>query len=364
MRIVYVLPSLGIGGAERQVVALSERMKAGGHTVALVVLLGRQREEWPTTVETLRLDARRNLLGVVTALFRVQRFLRAFQPDLIHGHVFPANMAARFFKLFYPGAVVLSTVHNVYEGGWGRMLAYRLTDCLSCRTIAVSAAAAERYVRLKAIPARKSLVLKNGIDCKEFTPSPERRVRLRRSMGVRQEFVWLAAGRIVPAKDYFNLLRAFTQVLRELPETQLWIAGEAGGAESASIQAQASELGAAVRWLGLRREMPALMDAVDGFVLASAWEGMPLVVGEAMAMEMPVVATDVGGVRELMGDVGVIVPAKCPERLAEAMLATMRGTEVERRKSGQAGRVRICEAFSLEAKASEWELVYRAHLAR
>ena len=186
MRIVYVLPSLGIGGAERQVVALGERMKARGHAVALVALLGPQAEEWPTTVDLFRLDLRRSPTEIVSALFRARRFLRGFQPDLIHSHVFPANMAGRLFKLMLPGAVVLSTVHNVYEGGWGRMLAYRLTDCLSRRTFAVSAAAAERYVRLKAIPARKSSVLTNGIDCAEFTPSPERRAMLRAQMGVAQ----------------------------------------------------------------------------------------------------------------------------------------------------------------------------------
>ena len=164
------------------------------------------------------------------------------------------------------------------------------------------------------------------------------------------------------AKDYPNLLRAFALVRREFPEAQLWIAGEAAGAESAAIQAQSAELGAAVRWLGLRRDMPALLDAADGFVLASAWEGMPLVLGEAMAMEKPVVATDVGGVRELVGDAGIIVPAKNPERLAEAMLTTMRGTDEERRRSGRAGRARITAVFSMDAKADQWEAIYRASL--
>ncbi len=363
MRIVYVLPSLGIGGAERQVVALAERMKARGYAVALVTLLGRQTEEWPTTVDLLRLDLRRTPAGFASALLRARRFVRGFRPDLIHSHVFPANMAGRLFKLLLPGVVVLSTVHNVYEGGWGRMLAYRLTDFLSRRTFAVSAAAAERYVRLKAIPARKASVLTNGIDCAEFTPQPERRVRLRAQMGVEAEFIWLSAGRIVPAKDYPNLLRAFAPVLQEFPESQLWIAGEAAGDESAGIQAQAAELGAAVRWLGLRRDMPALLDAADGFVLGSAWEGMPLVLGEAMAMEKPVVATDVGGVRELVGDAGIIVPAKSPERLAGAMRSTMRGTDEQRRKLGQAARARILATYSMEAKADQWDALYRTNRA-
>ncbi|HEY1254414.1 MAG TPA: glycosyltransferase [Terracidiphilus sp.] len=362
MRIVYVLPSLGIGGAERQVVALSERMRSRGHTVALILLLGRQAVEWPATVDLLYLDLRLTPAGILAALFRARRFLRGFRPELIHSHVFPANIAGRLFKLLCPGAVVLSTVHNVYEGGWVRMTAYRLTDFLTRRTIAVSMAAAERYVHLKAIPARKACVLTNGIDCAEFIPDRERRAKLRAQMETPNEFVWLTAGRIVPAKDYPNLLHAFAHVLQQFPGTQLWIAGAASGAESAEIQVHSAKLGESVRWLGVRRDMPALLDASDGFVLASAWEGMPLVLGEAMAMEKPVVATDVGGVRELVGGAGILVPAKNPESLAEAMLATMRSSQEERARSGQAGRERIAAHFSIEAKADQWEELYRANL--
>ena len=356
-----MLTSLGMGGAERQVVELAERMKARGHAVELILLCERQPEEWPTTVDLVRLEMRKNPVSFIAGLLRARRWLRDFQPDLIHGHVFPANMAARLLKISSPAAV-LSTVHNVYEGSWLRMLAYRLTDGLSRRTTFVSQAAADRYARLKAVPARKISVLTNGIDLAEFEPSDERRALLRAQMGMKEEFVWLAAGRIVPAKDYPNLLRAFAQVREEIAEARLWVAGEALGAGSEAIQAQAAELGTSVRWLGLRRDMPALLDAADGFVLASAWEGMPLAVGEAMAMEKPVVATDVGGVRELVGEAGVIVPAKNPEALAQAMLDLMRRTDDERQTLGVAARERIAARFSIDAKAVEWEAHYRAVL--
>jgi glycosyltransferase involved in cell wall biosynthesis len=302
-------------------------------------------------------------VSFLAGLLRARRRLRDFQPDLIHSHVFPANMAARLLKILLPAAV-LSTVHNIYEGSWPRMLAYRLTDGLSRRTAFVSQAAADRYARLKAVPAHKASVLTNGIDTAEFAPSAERRAQLRAQMGVGAEFVWLAAGRIVPAKDFPNLLHAFAQVRGEIPAAQLWIAGEALGAGSEVIQAQAAELGASVRWLGLRRDMPALLDAADGFVLASAWEGMPLVVGEAMAMEKPVVATDVGGVRELVGEAGVIVPAKNPQALAQAMLAVMKRTEEDRCTLGRMARKRIVARFSIDAKAEEWEALYRAVLEK
>ena len=364
MRIAYVLTSLGVGGAERQGLALAERMAARGHAVSLVVLRSRQPEEWPITLDLVHLDMRRTPASLLTGLAKARRFLRTFQPDLIHSHTYPANMAARLLKISFPAAAVLSTIHNVYEGPWPRMLAYRLSDGLSCRTIAVSQAAAARYVCLKAVPAHKSSVLTNGIDTAEFASSSERRARLRAQMGVEEEFVWLAAGRIAPAKDYPNLLRAFAPVRAECAETRLWIVGEGQGAELAAVQALAAELGASVRWLGLRRDMPALLDAADGFVLASAWEGMPLAVGEAMAMEKPVVATDVGGVRELVGESGVIVPAKTPERLAEAMLVMMRRTGDERHRLGQAARERIQSHFNIDAKADELESLYKALLAQ
>ena len=363
MRIAYMLTSLGMGGAERQVVALAERMKARGHAVALILLRERQPEEWPTTVDLVCLDMRKTPVSFLAGLLKGRRFLRDFQPELIHSHVFPANMAARMLKISLPAAV-LSTVHNVYEGSWPRMLAYRLTDGLSRRTAFVSRSAAERYAHLQAVPVRKCLIITNGINTEEFAPSSSRRARLRAQMGVREEFVWLAAGRIVPAKDFPNLLHAFARVRGEIPEARLWIAGEAAGAGSAAIQMQAAELGASVRWQGLRRDMPALLDAADGFVLASAWEGMPLAVGEAMAMEKPVVATDVGGVRELVGEAGVIVPAKSPEALAEAMLEMMRRTEEERRTLGRMARKRITARFSIDAKADEWEALYRAVLEK
>jgi glycosyltransferase involved in cell wall biosynthesis len=361
-----VLTSLGVGGAERQVLALAERMKARGHAVSLIVLLPRQPEEWSTTLDAVRLDMRKNPVSLFNGLRKARRFLRDFQPDLIHSHTFPANLAARLLNLRSSTPPLISTIHNVYEGPWPRMMAYRLTDPLSRRTTAVSRAAADRFVRLKAVPARKCSVLTNGIDTAEFVPNPERRERVRAQMGFQNEFVWLAAGRIQPAKDYPNLLRAFSVVRQATPAARLWIAGEAESPEAEAVQALAAKLGlgASVRWLGLRRDMPALLDAVDGFVLASAWEGMPLAVGEAMAMEKPVVATNVGGVRELIGECGALVPAKSPESLAKAMLDLMGSTPETRRAFGRAARERIQNHFSMDAKADEWEALYRAELAR
>jgi glycosyltransferase involved in cell wall biosynthesis len=309
----------------------------------------------------------------LTGLAQARRFLLDYRPDLLHSHGFHANVFGRLLRLLVPRPVVLSTIHNVYEGGSTRMFAYRLTDQLSRRTVAVSDAAARRFIELKAVPQDGCSVLPNGIDIEEFAPNPERRAHVRAEMGVPAAdggpgFVWLAAGRITPAKDYPNLLRGFRRARSEFLDAELWIAGAPADATakrsangvSQCLSSIAVEHGCQehVRWLGLRRDMPALLDAADAFVQASAWEGMPLAVGEAMAMEKPVVATDAGGVRELMGDAGVLVPSRNSEALAEAMIAMMRRSREERAQLGHSARELIARSFNMNQTADAWEALY------
>jgi glycosyltransferase involved in cell wall biosynthesis len=364
MRIAYVVTSLGIGGAERQAIAVAKRMAGRDHVVALLVLGPRIAEEWPTTLKVIHLDMRKTPASVVAAVARGRRFLVEFGPDLLHSHGFHANLTARMLRILMPKLTVICSVHNVYEGGRMRMLAYRITDALAQRTTAVCQAAAERFVRLKAVGRGKCAVLLNGIDGVEFAPHPDRRTAARSAMGAESEFVWLTAGRIVPAKDYPNLLRAFARVLEARLDARLWIAGEATGRTAGLMRDLAARLGLkdAVCWLGLRRDLPALLDGADGFVLGSAWEGMPLAVGEAMAMEKVVVATDVGGVRELVGETGALVPAGDSEALAAAMLATMRRSPGDRFAMGRAARERILRNFDIDDRADEWEALYRTVL--
>ena len=206
----------------------------------------------------------------------------------------------------------------------------------------------------------------NGIDAEELAPESRRREQTRAAMGAAGHFIWMTAGRMVPAKDYPNLLRAFARVREAHPEARLWIAGEAAGQGAAAIEALTSDLGldGSVFWLGLRRDIPALLDGADGFVLGSAWEGMPLALGEAMAMEKPIVATDVGGVPELAGEIGQIVPSGNPAALAKAMIGITEMPVKGRETMGRAARQRILASFSLDKRADEWDALYSALLNR
>ena len=365
MRIVYVLTSLGIGGAERQVLALAARMADRGHDVAILVLRPRTEKEWPTTLRVVSLNMSKTPFSVWRSFMAGRRFLADFRPEIIHGHGFHANLVARLLKLVFSGPVVLSTIHNVYEGGWYRMLAYRLTDGLSHNTTAVSHAAADRFIRCGAVPAHKCVVVPNSFDPAEFEPQPGQSALVRAQLcglnsPVSHPFVWLAAGRIATAKDYPNLLRAFAMVRATRPDARLWIAGEGGHELTQALRALSSELGLtdSLSWLGLRRDLPALLDAADAFVQSSAWEGMPLAIGEAMCMEKPVVATNVGGVSELLGEDGMLVPPRYPQMLAEAMLGLMEKSAWVRQALGRAARQRIERNFNWEGRIVAWQALY------
>jgi glycosyltransferase involved in cell wall biosynthesis len=364
VRILYVLTTLGVGGAEKQVIEIAQRMASRGHFVALIVLKHAD-EEWPVKLPVLRLNLLKTPLGIVRGLRFARKFLNLFRPDILHSHTFPANIFARMLRLMLgvsrTAPAVVSTIHNVDEGGWHRMAIYRITGPLAAQVTAVSKAAADRFVQSGAVSANKMLVLTNGIDTGAFTPDRSRRRRVRARMGAADVFVWLAVGRLAPAKDYPNLLRAWTQVRSTHPKALLWIAGEGDpstlfGNNETDISATSHDTG--VHWLGLRRDIVDLLDAADGYVLSSAWEGLPLALAEAMSMEKAVVATDVGGVRELVRDTGMIIPAGQSNALAEEMLKVMGMGEKARRALGQDARRHIEQHFSMSAKADAWESLY------
>lgn len=359
MRILYLLTSLGIGGAEKQVISLAERMAARGHTVA-IVSLKHVDEECQTRLPILRLNLAKTLKGLLRGLSFARSFVQTFRPDIIHSHTFPANLFARILTASFTGTttapILINTIHNTYEGGWHRMLLYRVTNPLVHAVTAVSSAAADRFIRFRAVPADKLTVLTNGIDTVHYKSDFDRRKRLRRALQPAQTFLWIAVGRLAPAKDYPNLLRAFATVRETHPEAQLWIVGEGDSAALTSLA------GPNVHFLGLRHDIPDLLESADAYVLSSAWEGMPLALGEAMSMEKPFVATDVGGVRELAGESGYLVLAHDSPALATAMLQLMDRPKTDRRFMGRAARSRIEQHFSMNAKTREWELFYSNHL--
>jgi glycosyltransferase involved in cell wall biosynthesis len=369
MRIFFLSTSMGMGGADSQLLSAAQELRSRGHEVLIVSLtpLGPMGFEARSAgIPTESLGMRRGFPDP-RGLVRLVRLVRAWRPDVLHSHMIHANLMARVLRLIAPVPALVSTIHNIYEGGRLRMAAYRLTNALVDHMTIVSQAAFDRFVAEGIVPKEILRVVPNGVDTSRFrNVSPLAGQSVRRSLGLDREFVWLAVGRFEVAKDYPNMLRAFAKVREQQSQAILLLVGRGSLQEETEALARDLGLGGGVRFLGVRSDVPEIMSAADGYVMSSAWEGMPMVLLEAAAAALPIVATKVGGNHEVVRDEvsGFLVPPCDPDALGLAMLRLSRLSEPERRAMGQRGREHIRTHYGLGRVAERWEDLYREVLSR
>lgn len=361
-RVLFVVTGLGWGGAESQVIDLATRMqKSGWQTVVATLLDGAERrsslEARGVPVHTLGMQR-----GVpdVRAVLRLARLVRDVRPAVVHSHMVHANLLCRISRLIAPMPVLISTGHNVDEGAAWRLVAYRLTDRLANLTTNVSEAAVLRTIARRGVPAERIRCMPNGVDLGRFRPNPLDRSESRDHLGIDDRFVWLTVASLEDQKDYPNLLRATAAIADHASRPLVLAVGD--GPRRAEIARAASDLGVdkCVRLLGHRDDVQRLMNAADGFVLSSAWEGLPMVLLEAAASELPIVATDVGGNSEIVehGETGELVPPANAQALGDAMARMMESSQSERQRLGSAGYQRVHATFGLDEVVDRWLDLY------
>ena len=341
------------GGAEEQVMRLAAAFKARGWQTLIVSMLPPKvlpPDFAERGIPLVHLGMRRGIPDP-RGILRLSRIIRQFRPDVVHSHMTHANLLARAARLVTPYPVLVCTLHNLTMAGVQRdhtrifERLHRVTDPLAERTTAICHAAAAYYVQKGAVPSAKMIVVHNGIDCQRFAPDPEAHRRLRQQLGVENQFVWLAVGRLELQKAYPTLLNAFAQ-LNSAGHTLL-ICGLGSLRDELEHLTQRLQIADRVKFLGLRSDIPEIMNASDAFALSSTFEGLPLVLLQASATELPIVATNVSGNPEVVveGETGFLVPPADPAAFAGAM-ARLTGCPPERRQAmGRAGRERTRAAF-------------------
>jgi glycosyltransferase involved in cell wall biosynthesis len=369
MRILFLSTSMGMGGADQQLLSAAQVLRTRGHEVLIVSLtplgpMGLEARSVGLHTESLEM---RRAVPDPRGLVRLVRLVRAWRPDVVHSHMVHANLMARALRLLVPVPVLVSTIHNIYEGGPLWMAAYRMTNGLVDHMTIISQAAADRFITEGIVPRELLTVVPNGIDTDRLRNVPsDARESLRRSIGLGLEFVWLAVGRFEVAKDYPNMLRGFARVRARHPQAVLLLVGRGSLQQETEALTQELGLAGAVRFLGVRSDVPVVMSAADGYVMSSAWEGMPMVLLEAAAAGLPIVATMAGGNHEVVRneETGFLVPTRDPEALALAMLRLMGLSEAQRRSMGERGHEHVRTHYGLSRVAERWERLYWEALAR
>lgn len=362
MKILQVITGLGMGGAETQLASLCEGLAKQGQQVMIVYLTG------PCVITpsddriaVYAAGMEKGLIGMVRGFLGLRKAIRAFKPDVVHSHMLHANLVSRLMRLIAPVPCLICTVHSKYEtSNRSLRLGYRLTNRLADITTFVSAEAAEVYLNQGLVTRSKALTVYNGIDLNRFSPQLAARSSVRASFGIDADAPMLIAiGRLVEEKDYPNLIRAFALVAAQEPEVILLIVGTGNLRDESEATCRSYGVAERVVFAGMRSDIPELLSAADVFVLSSACEGFGLVVAEAMACELVAVATDSGGVKEVLGDAGFLVPPGDHEALATSLLTALRMPEAGRLATGKAARHRIEKLYSMSSAVEKWEQLYQ-----
>lgn len=366
-KITYLTTGLTLGGAEIQLTRIAIGMQQRGWETDVVSMLPPvdlmdELQEAGVTVSSLDMSPIPNPL----AILKLGRKLRRHGTVILHSHMAKANLLGRIAGRVAGVPVQISTAHNIVEGGRWLELAYRLTDRLADVTTNVSHRAIDRYVSIKAVSPSRAMLMYNGLDTTRFGRDEQIRDIYRDKLDLGDRFCWLAVGRLAPGKDYPNMLRAFRQVVDAEPGMRLLIVGR--GPMKAEIEQLVEKFGLSsdVSLLGERKDVAALMCAADGYLMSSAWEGAPMVLLEASASGLPVVATDAGGNAELVrnDETGIIVEPADDTALAQAMTRIAGMSENDRRAMGDAGRAFVEREFSLPIVLDRWEDLYKTLIKR
>lgn len=360
MRVVHVHRIAGVGGSERHLLALLPALRAEGVEPAFVGLdlPGRGTDAFYSGLEAsgvpyVRIPAGRDLDPRLPV--RVRRALRALEADLVHTHLVHADVYGAT-AVGGSGLPLVSTKHNddPFRAGPFRHVERLLTR--RCRSvIAITAALRDFLVSRVGLPEGKVSVVRYGLDAvpPAWGPNPD--------LAVPEDApILVACARLVPQKGLDTLVRALPAITAAHPSVVAVVAGE--GPERTKLESLARELGVdrALRLPGRAGDVGALYDRASMYLLPSRWEGFGLVLLEAMLAGLPVVASAVSSVPEIVvdGATGMLVRPDDPVALAAATIALLDDPRTARRL-GDAGRERARTVFSTAEMARMTAEIYR-----
>lgn len=362
MKIVHTLSPAHAGGLERVVQALAIGQQQRGHTVTVLPITDAWSTDHSFAGPLLRVGLDIQPLVVPNRAYQreraeLARMLAALTPDVLHSHGYHTDVIAGSVAR-RRGIATVSTAHGFTRGPW-RNRVYEYLDRRALRRFgavaAVSRPLADDLRRSGVAPERIHVVPNAWTE----VAVPLGRAEARHELGLDQHaFVFGWVGRMTREKG----LDVLVEAVALLTDAPVHVCAMGAGPEREGEEAKARTLGVGdrIRWTGLVREAGRYFGALDGLVLSSRTEGVPMVLLEAMAARVPIVATRVGGVPDILSiDEALLVPAERPDALADAV----RSVFLDRRAAAAraaAARARLDREFSGQAWLARYDEIYSA----
>ena len=361
VKVFHLITELSIGGAQNALFRLIQNFGDASfeHSVACFFnadgAIAGQIRALGTPVFDLRMDHKYQ----VDAFGRLLQLLRREKPDILHSWMFHANLPGRILGRLAKIPIIISSERTMGQENSVRHWLNKRSISLVDQVICVSRSVADHAIHEVGLPSDKVVVIPNGIDPAQYQNLPAKE-QARKSFGLPIESVIIAAiGRPRPVKGYPFLLKAFARISNSYPQTHLLFVGN--GPDRPRLVNQAESLGmrSRVTFLDDIANIPDLLASIDVLVIPSLFEGMPNVALEAMAAELPVVATAVGGTPEVVidGKTGFLVPPRDTLALSIAIEKLIENPPL-RDKMGLAGRRRVESEFSIKKTVHKTKELY------
>jgi len=360
------------GGAEAQAATLLSQLKRVEDMEVTAIVLNRGRLATELAAMGVRIDIlEESKIGPFRLLYKVWRTLRKNKIDILHSHRYKENIIGSIAAKLSGIPVILRTVHGLNEHFAGlkrskmvfyESLEYVISLFLVDRLIAVSLDIGRLLTRR--YNSRKIEVIHNSIDLSRIKALKNPTVT-RQELSIKEDAIVIgSAGRLVKVKGLDLLLQASALIKKSIPNLKVLIAGE--GPEKQSLQSLAGSIGLDndIIFAGHRDDVYDLIQAMNVFVLPSYSEGIPLAMLEAMALGIPVVATEVGGIPEVITDGinGYLIRSRKPELVAAKCLLLLNNIDLRNRLTHNA-KEKIKNAFSVDVQVSKISRLYRCLIA-
>lgn len=370
MRVLHIISNLNVGGAElmlQRLVSASFFQIHGveQHIVSLrdEATLGPALKAQGVTVYALNLG---QAWLIPLAVFRLWVLIRLIKPDVVQTWMvhsdFLGGIAARLAGIRSLVWGVRTTDYSVESRTtrWVRWMCARLSSVVPARIVCAAQASLVNS-EAAGYAGDKLMVIPNGFDVAQLSQSLGAGGPLREVLGLQPDAVLVGClGRYNPAKDHANFVAAAGLLACRFPRARFLMVGRGLDAGNQELMRLIDSTGFPECFIlaGERSDPAACLDAMDVFVLSSCTEGFPNVLGEAMAMGVPCVSTDVGDAAFLLGDAGQVVPVRDAVALAQAVSHLLDMSEPERKALGVKGRMRVENEFSIAAAAQRFNNLY------
>jgi len=363
IRIVYTIKSMEVGGSQTHLLQVLRLLDRRRFDPVLYCLTGEgvlQENVRALDVPVIDGGARSGFKGrqSLAAILRLARYLRRERADVVHNYLLRANAVGSVAARLAGIPVVLCSKRGCHERRGLELAGARLGNWLADRVTANADAVREFVHDNEGCPLRKFVVIPSGVDTERFRPTPGDDYKTRLGLPPHAPVVGIVT-RMRVRKGVEEFLRAMIQVGERHPMVQTVIVGEVELDPDLRQLVTKSGMDDGLHLLGRRSDMPEVLSAFDVFVLSSHDEGMSNAILEAMAMEKPVVATDVGGTGEVIrdGQSGLLVPPKDSAALAVAINEMLVAPE-RAREMGRLGRRIVRDGFSAQTMVRQMEELY------